>query len=265
MTDDGDLVAQLRAWCKQRGIRVECSFRSDRSPRSLLKSWTPIAVIWASIKTLAYWMLARKLRLTTNSEGIDLAFITPTHPWCYNSRGEFKDAYFSPLIERLTGSSQRALLTPLVHEQPMAQFVKLRKASAPLPLAPFESFLSLWSITHCTFVSLKAFFRPIQIHGPVEMNGLDLSCLVKRRIRQECQSGSFYMTMRGFYGGQQFGRAVRPARCIYPFGNLAWEKIFIMGVRKTSISTRMIGYLHASVTPRHMNFMFSKDVWYVDI
>ena len=259
VTDDGNLIAQLGEWANQNEITLVSTYRANDSLQARLKTWTPIAVLSAAFKTFIYWLMVRNMRPTGGAIPIDLAIVTPTHPRCFDSENRFHDAYFAPLIERLDGSETTSMLMPLVHERPFDQFTKLRKVISPLPILPLEAFFSLGSIVACALASLKAFYMPVKVLGPVEMNGLDMTCLVKRTIRQERHSGRFFMTLRAFYAGRRFGQIVRPSRCIYAFGNLAWEKSFISGVRAESPDTRFAAFIHASVTPRHMNLLFSKD------
>jgi len=55
---------------------------------------------------------------------------------------------------------------------------------------------------------------------------------------------------------QRFLAKSTAKKIVYPFENKSLEKMILMGVGQSSVSPKTIGYQHASITPRHLNFIF---------
>lgn len=259
VTDSLDLAHQIEAWGRDEGVTTVNALANRRGWKSALKERTPVAVLLAFLKALWIWALARSLR---PSAALDAGYTVVTsliHVQSLAQSGTYRDVYFGRLIEDLRESGERVIVFGMLQEQWRQQLGRLRALTPETPVVPVEGYLTLWDLMTCALKSLKEYLRPVQIRGPVEMMGIDLHELLKRAIHDTSHSGNTFMSLRIHYATRRLASTLRVTRCLYPYENLAWEKMMILGFRSASPETRLVGYQHASLTQSHTNFILQKD------
>jgi surface carbohydrate biosynthesis protein (TIGR04326 family) len=257
--DSLDLAAQVRVWAKQEGVRAIVSVRVPWTSKTFLKQYTPVGIIYAALRAFLIWILSRRYQPAPNVRDEHLVITTVTHTSSFATLYRYRDAFFGPLVEYLATTEHKALIFGLVLERPLEQLRKLRRLNFGLPVLPLESCLTLGSLVTCAFRAFGSYIRPVRLHGLVEMGGLDLSCLVKRAIREAQGSGNVFSSLRVYCCARQLARTVRVARCLYPYENRSWEKMLLLGIRSVSPQTQMVGYQHASIALIHTNFLLGVE------
>ena len=259
ITDSPDLAGQVAAWAEKEGIGVVNLIRSRVYWRRFLKRYTPAGVIRAAIRTLALWSLSRYYKPARNLEEHHIVFATVTHPRCFVSPDGYEDAYFGNLLEKSVESDGKPLGLALLMERPFQQLKKLKNLEYPVPIWPMERCLTLPSLVACTLRSLRSALGPLKVSGDMEIDGYDLSHLVKGTVNEGRRSGEFFLNLRVYYCAKWLSRKIRVDRCVYPYENRSWEKMLLLGMGHGSPDTHLVGYQHASLTPSHTNFMFDPD------
>ncbi len=259
ITDSADLAAQLRVWAKPDGGKVVDRIRAPRSWKGYLKKHTPAGALYAFLRTLALWLLSRRYAPSRSLRDGHLLVATQTHLRSFDGPHGYRDAYFGTLIDRVANGRDKALILALFLGRPFAQLKNVAKIKAGPPIVPMEACLTLGDLMVCAARALLAYLRPVRFKGPAQIDGLDLSCLVKRAVRESSRSGNIFMSLRVYYCARRLARRVRIERCIYPYENRAWEKMLLLGTRSSSPDVQMVGYQHAAVTSGHTNFMLRSE------
>lgn len=257
ITSNTDLAAQVREWAAAEAITVVDSVKAPWSWRRFLKRHTPGGIAKSSLRTFYYWLGARKLKPQANHADGHVLITTLSHPRSFSGPDGYRDAYFGPLVDHLAASQQKAVVLALVVEQPGPQYKKLRGLDFQLPVLPIESCLSLGDLINCSWQALKLYLKPFRLNGPVEIDGVDLTCLVTRTISDARHSGNPFMNMRLFYSARWLAKNIRLRRCLYIYENLPWERMLLLGVRAGSPETQIVGFQHASVTLSHTNLIMA--------
>jgi surface carbohydrate biosynthesis protein (TIGR04326 family) len=225
--------------------------------RRALKRFTPAGIAVSAFRTFSIWRRTREYRPKLNSGEPHLVIASIAHPRSFSEQGTYKDAYFGPLVDHLARSNQKSLVLAILLEQPFEQIKKLRFLEDGVPVVPLEACLTVRDFIACAGRALWAYVRPVRPQGSVTIDGLDLSCLLGRAIRDTRHSGDIFMSLRVFYCGKWLARNIQVARCLYPYENRAWEKMLLQGMRSSSPQTQFLGYQHASITLSHTNFILA--------
>ncbi len=257
LTNSGDLAAQVLAWAGTEGIEAANLVSAPGKMRRLLKLHTPSGILRASLRTIVLWAFSRRYRPARNRGDDHLVITTLTHPRSFAAVGGYRDAYFGNLADYATASGHKPVVLAMVIEQPFQQLRRLKTLQPAVPIVPLEACLSLMAILACTMKSLGVYFRPLRLRGPVEIDGVDLSCLVKRAVNEARHSGDIFLNLRVYFSVRRISQAIRVSRCLYPYENRAWEKMLLLGMKSASPETRLVGYQHASLTLSHTNFMLA--------
>ncbi|MFQ6026264.1 MAG: hypothetical protein ACE5Q6_01975 [Dehalococcoidia bacterium] len=266
ITGNANLAAQVAAWGASENVKTLQMAKGARKWRTLVKELTFGVVLFSFLKTLGIWLQVRHLKPAADTENGYTLITSLFHPASFVAPNSYRDMYFGRLASSSGGRSTdsvcdgtRTIICGLIQEGWRDQLAKLKSLKTPVPVVPVESFLNLGDLLACGFQSLRAYFQPGLMQGPVEYDGLDLRTLVNRAIRETYHSGNFFLTLRIYYFAARLARRQRVTRCLYPYENRSWEKMLIQGFRGASPETRLVGYQHASVTLSHTNFILSRD------
>lgn len=257
VTDSPDLVAQCRVLGNQIGTKVVNLVRAPGYWRTFVKLHTPAGILKAGFRTLVLQVVSRRLRQAKNQTRDHVAVVSVTHPRSFLESGGYRDVYFGTLLSEISDNGSNPLLVGLAAEQPRAQVNAFKATNTAFPVVPLESCLTLVNLMRCIFRSLGLYFRPVSLRGPMEIQGVDVSCLVTRAVREARHSGDLFLNLRMFYCALWLAMNVKLSRCVYPFENRSWEKMLILGINQAAPSVKMVGYQHASITMSHTNFMLA--------
>ena len=256
VTDSADLAAQVKAWGKEERINVIDAVNVPQPLRRLVKKHTPAGILYASFRAFLYLLLSRRLRPGRNTQDDYLVITTLTHPRSFlESPPYYRDAYFGDLVGELPLPETKAIVFSLVVGRPREQLKKLNSLRFRIPVVPVDSCITIASLLACTWRALKMYARPPRPTGSVHIDNLDLNCLVNLAVQEACHSGNPFSNLRLYYCARDLARRIRITRCLYPFENLARDKMLVLGMRSVSPTTRLVGYQHTSISPLNTNFI----------
>lgn len=249
ISDNVELGVQVGIWAKQEGFKAIIRVQRPRTWKSILKYHTPAGIIAAFFKTIrSRWLPSRQFWPPPNTEEEYVVVQSHTHLSSFRDAGAYRDAYFGPLVDHLASSGKRSLVLAGVQEQPQTQLKKLKDVAVGLPVIPVESCLTFITLVSILFRSLTWYVRNPNIKGTVTIDGLDVSYLVNNVIHEARHSGNMFMNLLVFHASKRLASTLSISRWLYPFENLAWEKMMLLGAKSSSPETQMIGYQHASIT-----------------
>jgi len=259
ITDSHDLAAQVTSWAKDQNIDTKTLLEAPGAARRFLKRYTPAGLMKAICYTGFYWALSRRHKPAVHPGDDYTLIVTLTHPSSFTSAVGYQDIYFGALVERLAASDQRTMIMGLVQERPIEQHKILRNLKYCIPVLPLEYFLTLGTILSSATQAFIMYARCWHVRGLVEIDGLDLRTLVGRSIRDSCNSGELFMSLRVYNAAKRVARSVNVTRLLYPYENRSWEKMLISGVRSSSPNTQIIGFQHGAINPSLTNLILEKD------
>lgn len=256
LTDSVELAGQVEVWGTSQSVSVANFVAHPRTWKVFFRKYTPAGLMNAFARNVLYWRLSHRYKPKRNLTDDHLVIATCTHPRSFVSEECYRDSYFGALVEHKFTQKHKVVIFAWVLERPLHQFKKLRAQNFPVPVVPIEACLTFKTLLACLFRSLYLYVWPLRLNGPTEIDGLDLSYLVKQSMDRSRQSGDFFWGLRINYCVKELARTVRIDRCLYPFENLVREKMLLLGMRSASPQTTMVGYQHAAVSLGHTNFMF---------
>ena len=269
VTDSFDLICQVKDWCKRESIDLVDAVETHRTWKDRVKEFTPVSILYYAAITWWVWFQVRGVK-APDRPGADWTVVTSLfHTRSVATPGDYKDSYFGRLVEALKEAPERAMVVGLLHEGWREQLAKLKASDWGIPVVPVERYLTLRDLLACGFRSVLRVFRAGAVKGPVEIEGVDLGCLIRRSIRHSNWSGSYFMSLRIYYSAKNLCRSIHVARWLYPYENRSWEKMLLLGINDAGINdgvtgdgsrgTRTVGYQHACVTQSHTNFILGAE------
>ena len=260
ISDSADLGAQVSTWASRGDAEVVNLIRTPWSWRRVLKHHSPAGIIAAFFRmACGRWLFSRRYWPPPNTQDAHIVINSLTHLRSFAEPGVYRDAYFAPLIESLAKSGHRALILAGVQEQPVAQLKRLKTVSGHLPILPLEACLTLGGMLSGLVRALTWYFKARRVRGPAEIDGVDVSCLVNRAVREEQHSGNLFMNLGVYQAARKLAKTLSVTHWVYPFENLAWEKMLLLGAYSASNDLQMIGYQHASLTKSHIDLLLPED------
>jgi len=259
ITDSQDLTAQVKGHCRKQSIECLDLVAGPNPLRTLVKLHTPAGPLKAFLRTFALLLASPRFKQKSASSEDWVVVSTLLHPGAFNGDTGFRDAYFGPLADHISQSGRKALVFGIPAEQPWAQLKKVKSGDHPLAIYPVESFLTLKDLVASTWAAIRLALRPMRLNGPVEIDGIDIRCLVERSVNEAVHSGDVMLNLRLHRSAQNLARTLGIARCLYPYENRSWEKMLVMGIRSVSPQADLVGYQHTSVTRSHTNFIMGDN------
>jgi surface carbohydrate biosynthesis protein (TIGR04326 family) len=124
------------------------------------------------------------------------------------------------------------------------------------PVYPVEYFLSLKDAAVCLKELYAAYPKRQMVRGRAEIDGVDLSSLVKGEIDRSFNSGQVLMNKALYCGIRNAVRRLKPDSVLSTFENRSWEKMIISASRDANPRVKVTGYFHTSLTPQHLHMLF---------
>ena len=258
VTESRALAGQLQWWGRRRGMSVVRALRRRGAVRWLLTASLPTAALYAYVRAVIVWRLARKSRADiAGGERADV--VTTAFPPSAAGPQGWREAYFGPFIERLSLSGRRVILLGVIFWHPVSTVRFIQRLKSSSTFVPVEACLSLRDLTRCLVTALGQWRRGPQLRQAPTIRGVDVSILVHEAIRDSSHSTSLFMHLCIHHSARRLAQRARVERWFYPYENRAWEKMILTGIRDASPRTRCIGYQHATVTPSHLNLIFGPE------
>jgi surface carbohydrate biosynthesis protein (TIGR04326 family) len=258
VADSAQLVAQVKAWAKEEGISAVGSLKQPNRWQSWLKWYTPAPAAKAFLSTSGRWLLSRRCANRCTSRETHVVLVSLSYPSSFEG-GRYRDAYFGPLVDYLEKSNVKALVAALVRGPFLPQLSKIKNLDREVPVIPIEGFLTFFDLLRSLGYGLWRFAAGIKIKGNLQIEGVDVGILVRRSFTEACRSASPFMYFWFYRAGIRIGQATPVDRLIYPYENRSWEKMLVLGARRSCPHIRLVGYQHAAITASHLHFFFGPE------
>lgn len=212
-------------------------------------------IVWA----LRVWLQARRHaadeRLAgLRADGQAVFLYTWIQPQCFRAGQAARDPWTGRLDALLSQAGHAVgRVTPLLAAPSL--LARLREFAAPCVAA--SRYLRLrdlaWAAAHR--------FRLAREPDLPDYCGWDLRLLLRRECRREAAGGNALALRLEYRAMRRLARAWgADTRCvIYPFENLAWEKLFCLAWRAEAPRARLIGYQHSAMLPLLMTYALSPE------
>lgn len=184
-----------------------------------------------------------------------------------NDNGKYRDPYFNAAHRRLLdkGESTVVFVAPLYRISPLnlVPFLKYVRGFFA-ELAGFEAdceirmWFQLVSLTDILLGYLRGLGCRVVIKEPLYYKGEDITHLFNYALREEY----FRCGWKYPYGQRRFFKRLfsryKIKHILYPFENLAWERVMILERNRLSPGTRLTGFQASSVSLQFLNYIPGK-------
>lgn len=258
VTEDKDLVGQLAEYAKD--IKVVNLIHKRKSIKEILKDLTPLAPVYAFLRTAYFKCLSRKYTKIPDFGQKSIKMVLTLLSFQCFSKGGYKDTYFGRFIDYLN-QKHIDFLTIFIVITPAYKkvLIEMERQKISMPFVTLERFLSIKDAIICLLISLKKYFCPIKLNGKATMGGVSLRYIVKRVIRNDCKSTYFFDNLRVYFVLNNILDRFNIDRVFYPYENRSFEKMLVIAAKEKDPMPRLIGYQHASLSKRHTNFFLAPE------
>lgn len=166
------------------------------------------------------------------------------------SSASFRDVYFGDLPQTIAACGKSVLTVYVMDGK------KLLLPSSAL-LRPLEAFATAKDVIKA---HLESIVESLRVASPKVMLGQrDFSSLVIFLKKNEINTGEYFYNRFLKYSFRSLCVGVEAKTVLFPFENRTWEKHLIHTFREAKHS-RIVGYQHSSITPRHLSLKQTSNV-----
>jgi len=160
------------------------------------------------------------------------------------------DAFFGDLAQRLP---VRARYAAFVHSGYRAALPKLAASGYEPLFGSLRLADLLWSLK----ASLCAWWRAARRDGGT-LGGRPAGPLLAHALRWDLGRGGYFYNLLVHRAALRLLARWQPQWLLYPFEGKSLEKMLLLAARTASPRTRIIGYQHTSITPRHATLILAQ-------
>lgn len=171
----------------------------------------------------------------------------------FTDDGGYRDAFFGVLPEYLEKQGKGVLVLGM-SQAPLKDVVRGMKRTRTPHLVILESLLRLRDLPAVFLCTGSA---RISV-GDVEFRGFTVGSVFEKLVQRDIRGVDYLIARLHERAATRLVKQVRIETTVLTYENNPWEKFFIMGIRKASPGTGIIGYQH-SVVPRSSINMFISD------
>jgi hypothetical protein len=162
---------------------------------------------------------------------------------------EGPDAFFGDLAQRLP---VRARYVAFVHSGYRAALPRLAASGYEPLFGSLRLADLLWSFK----ASVCAWWRAARRDGGT-LGGKPAGALLAHALRWDLGRGGYFYNLLVHRAALRLLARWQPQWLLYPFEGKSLEKMLLLAARTASPRTRIIGYQHTSITPRHATLIFA--------
>lgn len=113
----------------------------------------------------------------------------------------------------------------------------------------------IWSV----LIASKEWWKNILATKSISGNNDIYEPLLREIFLHDIAVGGYLHNLLVYRAIRRYVDIFHPKTLIYPFENKSLEKMLIMGSKDGQFTSKIIGYQHTSVTPRHLTLLFEPD------
>jgi len=261
LIEERDLFNQIASYCKKNKINfVYYGYKKDR----LL---IPFKILNQIIKHNIYFLISgwkkkklinKSLKKIINKNFSKKKSYYIIRTWVdkrsFDKNDTFSDAYFGKLSKYLQDKRDVIILAGILSDFEQ-NIIKIKKNIQKNLIVPQEYFIGYFDYIEMVFYQL---FRDYNQFDEVKFHDYNISLLINGEIKKSLYFGEVRNNLFYFYLTKKLSNRLKCNTFVYTFENHAWEKMMILGMRKYSPDTYLVGYQHASVLLRELNYFPSK-------
>ena len=252
------LTRFINDWLKRDSVSVSTNLSFKLNIKSALYAVPTFAIFFIFLKLLLRMLASRFLFLSLlSSAKIDYIIITHFMSHSFKKDGSFHNVFFGRLGEFIN-KENKTFITCGFLACTFKDILRGRR-SQNNGAYPLEYFLSVIGLFKCLKHSLFAYLKRLPIKGEANIDEQDVLWLVKKEIDNAFNSGQVFINFFVYYSVKDILKKIDTDKILYPFENRSWEKLILLAARETQKDIRLTGYHHASLYPKHINFILEKD------
>lgn len=206
--------------------------------------------------TLYHVLIARRYRGKFKAGENSTLLYNWVDPRSFTPAGEYRDNYFGELAGRLRDEGKKVVIVPrILPAVPYGETLIRLQRSLDSFILP-ESFLTVPDIFSVCFKTIFSFSRKKSFPT---FEGMEINGLIRRDLNRDRQATALAANLLLYEVVARWKKSgLIIENVIYPYENQAWEKAFIIALRKFYPSARLIGYQHSTVPKMLLNHFFTK-------
>lgn len=255
ITDNYKLAQKLKLGAVRDACVHEIAVSGRFGFKGAIQQFSPFLIVFACLKTAARKILSNMILGAPRRAEEGALIITQFEDRSIGPDGLYRDMYLEGLRQYLSSKG----FAPVTAGYTACNFFRfitgLKKKRGNKDIYPLDHFIPLRSIASSLALSLRRYYGPLKIGDAVEMRGYRLGFFIRGEIHSAVSSAEFFVNISAYFSFLALARAVGPKMLYYPFENRSWEKMLILAFREMSPQTKVIGYQHTVITPKHMHFL----------
>ncbi len=259
ITDDRHLANYAEKFLGFQGHRVSNRVRTRMM--EFVRSATPLGIVYCLLCKLRTTWLSR--RLFPRKDWVhraDCLILTLLNHQSFDPSGGYRDTYFGPLRNDLQNESLATVTVGAVFNHDAATVRMLRSCSNG-DMLPLDAFTPIGELMVWAFRCVSLYFQKPRIKGNTTFDGIEVRPLIAACMKREIGTGNCLLNVWFYLSAGALANRIQSRTVLYPFENRSWEKMLVLAFRNRGGSLRLIGYQHASITPRHSSLFFSEHEW----
>lgn len=251
----------IKYWSDKKEIYVHSFISTKPNVKYLLSRIPALFIFCAFLKALVRRILSSLFLGTINSFlRNDYIIITQFENNSFKEDGSFYDVYFGQLREFLKKENKSFMTCGYVGCAFKNIIKKAGKDIQQESVFPLEYFISFGSLFRCLGESIFSYFkRHAKLESDTKIDGVNVFRIIKNEIDTAYNTGQTFVNLSVFYSVKDLLKLVWTQKISYPFENRSWEKMVLLAAREIPRNIKLIGYQHASLTPKHINFILEKE------
>ncbi len=212
-----------------------------------------LAILRTIFQAIRIWGAFQTLRANTQQRSQDVVLLTYVDG-PFDSGG---DRYFGdlPALIRTREPATRIVYVAYVYT-PYHKRLRDMSFISPTPYIPLYQFLSGGDLLQAVGQTVSAAFTRNADLGTSHMDAEAMKDLLREALLEDVSKRGYLHNLLVYLSAARMIRALSPRIVVYPYENKSLEKALLLGVRAVSPTTRLIGYQHTSITPRHVGLRF---------
>lgn len=260
VTQSLGLAEQVTEWARAQGIAVRNAIHPAWDTVRWINTHLPLLALGARVARALWLKAVLQVSGCRPALGtrVDVLMVTLVHPSSVLSAGRFRDTYFGELSRWLRARHLACRVASIVDR------LSVKLARAFCANSDEQGTLSLDAMPRSVDILRSAWnayrsYRESTVSTDAfDIDGVTVDVLLGRAVQDAHTSGNVFFHLCVYHAARSLASAAHISRCLYPYENKAWEKMFLLGVREVSPRTKCVGYQHTSVTPSHTNFMLAE-------
>ncbi|MDD5439161.1 MAG: hypothetical protein PHS37_03145 [Candidatus Omnitrophica bacterium] len=251
-----EIIQRFIVRCARKaGIAVTVNLSQSTSLRSLLSRIPGAGICYALVKSYARMRWSKKAFKPVPGPAVDYILMTQFEQGSFTSDGLFSDVYFRGLGKFLKEEKKTFITAGFV----AYSFLDIKKHARTMDgVYPLDYFASPGTLFKAFSESLCRYCGRHSIRGDRSMDGEDMSDFIRDEIDKAFDTGQIFFNLSVYHSARAMLSKIRTGHLRYPFENRSWEKMILSAARETSGDIRCVGYQHASLTPKHTNFILEE-------